>query len=225
MAIMVKMDNGRVLYAFRQSPKIFADEIDHWFNKERLSFLGAMRNAQSGIRGKLLDKERWGRGGKWSPQVVGQFKSVKNHPGQLDENMSMGFAPNSPLEKAMELLEKGGNDQSDKFMPIPVWENLSKVGINKGSYQAFKDMSETGSLFSIPGKNGRILWLSKVFGNMGKPLLLFVGAKSIKVKKQFDFHKTWARRYPKIMKRGEQAIFRATRKVESMIKQGDLSGI
>ena len=228
MAIQVTLDNGRVLYAFRKAPDVFADEIDHWFNKERLSFLGAKKNATSGIKGKLLSKQRWGQGGGWSPSIVGQFKSAKNHPGQLQASMSMGFAPGSPLEDAMELLEKGGTVKSNKFMPIPVWGNLKQLGIEKGAHATFDEMSAANSMFAIKGRGGSILWLSKVFGNSQKgykPLLLFVGMKQLKIKKQFDFHRAWERRYPKVIRRGEMAIFRATRKVESLIKKGDISGI
>jgi hypothetical protein len=233
---MVTLDNGRVKYAFQRAPAVFADEIDHWFNKERLSFLGARRNAKGGIKGKLLHKERWGRGGGWSPSIVGQFTSSKTYQGQIDASMSMGFAPGSKLEDAMELLEKGGTISSSKFMPIPVWENLQKAGVmtnqdvrssvKESAHHAFKEMSEGNSLFSIPGRGGTILWLSKVFGDWNsrsrRPLLLFIGKKSIRVRKQFDFTRTWLKRYPKVMRRGEMSIYRATRKVEALIKQGKL---
>lgn len=224
MAIQATLDSGRVLYAFRKAPEVFAEEIDHWFNKERLSFLGARKAAISGIKGKLLHKERWGRSGGWSPSIVGQFISSKNHPGQLEASMSMGFAPGSPLESAMELEEKGGRIQSDKFMPIPVWGNLQKIGITKASFKAFEEMSSGNELYSIPGKNGKIYWLSKIFGSgeKGQGLLLFIGSKAIKVKKQFNFHKAWDNRYPKIMRRGDMSIFRATRKVEKMMSEGIL---
>jgi hypothetical protein len=235
MAIQATIDNGRVLYAFRKAPAIFADDIDHWFNKERLSFLGAKKNATSGIKGKLLHKEQWGRGDGWSPSIVGQFVSHKTYAGKLDASMTMGFAPGSPMEDAMELLEKGGTSTSNKFMPIPVWDNLKESGmIMNQSYHTntqesasniFKEMSAADSLFAVHGKNGNIYWLSKVFGNARegfKPLLLFVGKKTIKIKKQFDFHKAWTKRYPKVMRRGEMAIFRATRKVESLMNQGKI---
>jgi hypothetical protein len=148
----------------------------------------------------------------------------------------MGLAPGSKLEDALELLEKGGNITSGKFMPIPVWENLKKSGVminqdahyntKESAYNTFKEMSDAGSLFAIPGRGGTILWLNKVFGDWNsrsrRPLLLFIGKKSIRVRKQYGFTKTWLRRYPQVMRRGEMAIFRATRKVEGLIKQGKL---
>ena len=189
MAIQIDLDKGRVLYAFKKAPEVFADEIDHWFNKERLSFLGAKKNADSGIKGKLLAKQRWGKGGGWSPSIVGQFISAKNHPGQLQASMSMGFAPGSPLEDAMELLEKGGTVESDKYMPVTNWSGLKQLGVTKNPQKEFQEMSAANSLFAIKGKGDRILWLSKVFGNSQagfKPLLLFIGMKKIKIKKQFE---------------------------------------
>ena len=236
MAIQMTLDKGRVKYAFQRAPAIFADEIDYWFNKERLSFLGARKQATTGIKGKLLHKERWGRGGGWSPGIAGQFISQKSRYGQVDESLSMGLSPRSKFEDALELLERGGNVKSDKFMPIPVWENLRKSGVminqdvhfntKESARSAFKEMSEANSLFAIRGKSGTLLWLSKIWGDWTsrsrRPLLLFVGKKSIRVRKQYDFTKTWLRRYPQTMRRGEMAIFRATRKVEGLIKQGKL---
>ena len=222
MATRELYDDSRVLFAFRKAPEIFADSIDHWMNKERLTFLGNGATGK-GIRGKLLNKtlfaDRIGRhgDGKWSPQIVGQFVSYKRNKNKLDLEMTMEFADHSPMKPAMEILETGGTVSSDKFMPIPMYRNLAAAGVTGKFYENFKDMDLTPVK-----KNGSLYWFYKYGGRM---ILAFVGKKRIRIHKQFDFHNTWNRRYSSVMQRGQKMMDKATQKVELMIENGDISGL
>lgn len=218
-------DDSRILFAFRKAPAVFADAVDKWMNKERISFLGkSIRQnvGTKGIRGKLLNRglfagrtPRSGLG--WSPQIVGQFVSYKRNKNAIDLEMKMEFAKNSPMKKAMEIEETGGTVSSNKFMPIPMYRNLAAIGVVSKFHENFKSMT----LVPVK-KNNNLYWFYKYGGMM---ILAFVGKKQIKIHKQFDFHRTWERRHASVINRGQKAMDQATRKVENMIATGEISGL
>jgi hypothetical protein len=218
-------DDSRVKYALEKAPEVFQNEIQHWLNKERVNFLGFKGHKAAsdggGIRGKLLNKPRFMRTGDWAPQVVGQFKSFTENKGSLNPRMTMEFSEGSPLLKAMKFLEVGGSVTNSKFMPIPAYDILRQTGITGSFYKQFKTASEAGDLIPIHprGMPNILYWISKKFGQ-----LQFIGHKNITIKKQFDFHNAWNKRSSKVVVRGEQAIYRATRKIEKMIREGKIAG-
>lgn len=232
MASRALLGGDRVLFALRKAPDVFREEVDHWFNKERVSFMGYKDSSKAkydggGIRGKLFNRKRLGRAGGWSPQVVGNFKGEKtdarNIQGAgLNTEMVFRVSERSKIYDGLALLEKGGTVTSSKFMPIPVFNSLAQIGITGNYHGAFKDKAESGELLPIRPKNkpGILYWF---YNKNGYRLLLFVGKKSIKVKKQYDFLRTWNKRYPNVMLRGEKALDRATRLTERMIKEGALA--
>jgi hypothetical protein len=128
------------------------------------------------------------------------------------------------MEPAMQLEETGGDISSDKFMPMPMYRNLANIGIATNRHGAFKEMAAAGELTPIKPKGDpdTLLWF---YNKGGYRSLAFVGKKNIHVKKQFDFHATWARRLMSVMQRGQKAADTATRKVEKLIATGDISGL
>jgi hypothetical protein len=223
-------DDGRVKYALDKAPQVFAEEVDHWLNKERLSFLGKPFKANdvggAGIRGKLLGKPRFGRPGNWSKGIVGQFVSYKDDKGSLHPKITMEYARNSPMLPAMQIEESGGTTQSSKFMPIPIFQSLAQMGITKNFHTNFKSLAADDKLVPIRA-NGRpdlLYWIYKIKGHLAMNKLMFIGRKHNTIKSQFDFHRAWGRREAQALSRGQQAVYRATRKVERMIKEGKISG-
>ena len=65
-------DAGRVLFAFKKMPSVFAEEMDYWLNKERIGFLGRKkkRDSTSGIKGKLYHKETAAGFEGWPNSIV-----------------------------------------------------------------------------------------------------------------------------------------------------------
>jgi hypothetical protein len=220
-------DDGRVKYALDQSPKVFAEELAHWQNKERVAFLGReVKKQESGgssIRGFLMGKSRFGRPGAWSHSIVGQFVSYTQDKGTLHPRMTMEFARKSPLIEAMEMEESGGGVTSGRFMPVPIFQNLAQIGVVRAFYRKFQEMAHDEQLIPVhpSGRPDLLYWFYK---RNGHNMPLFVGRKSSTIKKQFDFHRAWDRRASKAVARGEQAIYRATRRVERMIKEGNANG-
>ena len=220
ITIGMKIEDYRVRAALEAAPKIFADEIDHWYNKERRAFLGTKSGSGSwGLKARLAKKPVFGHpeDGGWAPQVLGQFKSFKKNKDTLHPEMTMEFAPESPLEKAMEILEKGGTVDSQKFMPIPNWTNLKAAGYTGKFYFAFKALAESGKLFPVKQGSDTLLWFMMIGG---RKLLMFTGKKHIRIHKQFTFRDAWERKYPAVMDRGLQAIDRAVRRTENTMAHG-----
>jgi hypothetical protein len=105
-------------------------------------------------------------------------------------------------------------------MPIPMYRNLANIGIVNKFSEQFHNMDLTP--IKPKGRGDTLYWFYNVGGYH---TLAFVGKKSIRIHKQFDFHRTWERRYPSVIQRGQKAADTATRKVESMIATGDISGL
>jgi len=234
MPVRAVMDNGRVKYAFQQMPHVFAEEIDHWLNRERMKFIGTKKkNYTFGIKGKLYHTETEAGKEGWPANFVEQLASFKDNPKTLSARMTMGLLSNNKrLVSAMELFEKGGVINTGKFMPVPNLEALKYYGAynQKQAYEFFKDSMGKRGFTLMRGANGNYYVtstgsdvaehrLEKHGPLSGNRMLLFTLSKKAKIKKQFDFTKRWAKRIPAVMLRGEQAIFRATRKIERILKE------
>jgi hypothetical protein len=238
MAIYVKLDNGRVTYAFKRAPEIFAEEIDHWLNKERVGFIGKRKSADDtrGIKGGLYHRPTESGKSGWSPNFVEQLAGIKNGKKSIAAALVMGLiGKDAKMHSTMEFLEQGGIVNSGKFMPIPNLEVLKYFGAHNQvqAHDFFKKTFDKKEFSLIKGKNGNYYVVanaglagsghSTVYsGSANNRLLLFTLSKKAKVHKQYDFTKRWVRRIPGVMHRGEQAIFRATRKTEKLINEGQL---
>jgi hypothetical protein len=241
---VVTIDSGRVAFAFKRAPGVFAEEVDYWLNKERMKFLGSQKNSSYtfGIKGKLRHKETAAGQAGWPENVVRNLSSYKEGKNTLSVKMVMGLLKSdSRLQTALDFLEKGGVVNSGKYMPVPNLEALKYYGVHN-QFQAqefFKTTFGKNQFQLVPGKNGNyhlLAWSgdvrAKYLVRYGRPdgvsagndraLLLFTLSKKAKIKKQFDFSKTWARRVPAVMNRGEAAIYRATRKVERLMEEGKI---
>ena len=233
-------DDSRVLYAFQKAPEVFAEEIDHWFNKERAGFLGKQRNRTStaGIKGKLYHRQTESGEEGWPANYVQQFASYKQGLKTLNETLTMGLiGPNERLHKSLEFQEHGGVIAPGKYMVIPNIKALQYFGIYKQNQalEFFKDHIKDMKMLTPKGGADIFYTMStsgmsnekrfgKFKGNVPNQPILFTLRKRVRVHKQFDFSKTWERRYSAIMRRGEEAENRATRKVEKMIREGDILG-
>jgi len=244
MAIYVTIDSGRVKYAFGRAPTVFADEIDHWLNRERLGFIGKRGRPDStrGIKGGLYKKET-ASGQQWSPRFVEQLAGIKNNKGKINSSLVMGLiGKDAKLHSTMEFLEQGGIVNSGKFMPIPNLENLKYYGVHnqKQAAEFYKTTFDNPEFQLLPGKDGNYYLVSRgessyrehthgtydpwetAYSGQNIRKLLFTLSRKAKIHKQYDFTKRWAKRLPSVMKRGEQAIYRATRKTEKLINEGKL---
>jgi hypothetical protein len=240
MAIMVKLDNSRVLFAFKKAPAVFGDEIDHWMNKERIGFIGKRNSPTStaGIKGKLYHKETESGKPGWPRNFVEQLASIKTGGKTLNAKMVMGLiGPNAKMHSVIKFFEHGGIINSGHYMPIPNLYALKYYGIynQKQAADFYKTTFGNKNFELVPGNDGNYYLLSgganieaHRIEKHGAPdpgkILLYTLSKKAKVKKQFNFSLKWAKRFPSIMRRGEQAIFRATRRVEKAISTGDISG-
>jgi hypothetical protein len=234
-------DDSRVRYAFDKAPEVFAREIDHWLNIERVGFLGkTAKDTEStrGIRGRLYHKQTKFGGVGWPRSMVGQLKSYKENKGSIAAQIVMGLTgSNEEKNKAMELFESGGLLSAGKYMRIPNIEALRYFGVYQQSQaeQFFKDHLKGFQMVQSRRNPGNIVYLASMSSvdqrhreKFGAPtadmMPVFTLSKKAKIHKQFDFINTWRKRAEKALSRGEQAIYRATRKVEKMIREGAVQG-
>jgi len=229
--------SDRVLYAFRKAPDIFADAIDYWMNQERNRFLGRkLRSSDKGIRGKLYHKEIGSGSMGWPKNYVSQFKSFKKNKGNIDLTMIMGLTQDDGrVTKALEFMAEGGTNAPGKYMIVPNLSALKYYGVykqtqaeeffkNKKSEMQFVPSKDNDNTFFMVSKNpAGEAYIKKYGAPQSAQHLLFTITKRTRVHKQFNFMGTWNRNLPRVMSRGQKMMDRATRKVENLIKTGEIS--
>jgi len=192
---------------------------------------------------KSLRYGRSGKGGRstWSRKVAGLFKGYMPHAKSINDLMlKMGVISRSKhqLVKALELLQTGGGiSAAGKQMIVPMYKNLMRINYtgpwSSGSVKtglkskAFAKFAGMNRLIAIK-KNGRIYYFDRQAtegpkrGYKGsgflKKNLLFMGLFGVRVKRQlkgrYDFYARFNRMQSPMVKRGQTAVDRATKKVE-----------
>lgn len=225
-------------------PKIYFFQLRSWMEDERAIMLGSKpsdKKKRRGYRDILANKrlsnrpQKWQ---KWSKRVTNLFKGSLPYVDKIgDLELSMGLISrsNHQLIKAIKLLNKGGYSTSSKFMPVPIYKNLAKVGyegpwhignvksgLKSKAFRAFNRVHFAGEgkrLVRIKS-GGRILYFDrKSFSKRKKAFkrsgLLFIGMKRIQIKRhltgKYDFNQRWNRQKVKTIVRGQRSVDKATR--------------
>jgi len=236
-----------VVRALNRAPEIYFGVLRDWLKNERANFLGgkdAKGKKRRGYRDILASKSLRKRSGSWSRRVTGLFKGYMPFVKKINDlKLTMGVLGKSKhqLQRALELLQTGGTVTSHRVMPIPIYKNLERIGytgaMSMGSVKtgmkskALRNLMITRGITTIK-KDGRMYFFdrrgirshgkAKGRGYQGagfrKEDLLFIGVRSIRVKKQlsgrYDFYGRFNRMNPAMINRGQVAVDRATKKVE-----------
>lgn len=237
ITVEVKGDKA-VEQLFLMAPKVYTDSIAHWFWRERKLFVG--NKSRKGAFAKSLErKEHKTYGGLWRRGGIGQaFTGGINHP-HIMNNMTLNMGVTDEWRKRMpyiDILSTGGTVRpvSKQWMLIPFYKNLRSIGLlgrignnarDKKNWTKWR--REQRGHFDIFIYHGKLL----VFGDypsseatgshearhMGRlnRKLLFVGVKRATIKKRFDFEKSFKRRVPTMIGRGEKIILTTTSKLDS----------
>ncbi len=201
-----------------------------WLAAERNRYVGNSsgkdglfrRQIKALKRGKNATNE-FRRNGKWLDMVAKAFKGYiinKNSIDNLTLRMGAGLLDRSKFMRGMAMMDASytgsGIIASKKYMALPVYKNLQKLGINDNFRKHFVNLFKT-ELTPIKGKNDTILWFEKDMtykrkregqGQFKRSALLFIGKKQVKLRKHFDFSKQFYGQADAIRRRGITALNR-----------------
>jgi len=192
---------------------------------------------------KSLRYSRTNRGrSTWSRRVTGLFSGHIPFVKDIRSlNLRMGVLSRTKhqLVRALELLQTGGGISATKQMIVPMYKNLQRIGytgpwsggnVKSGlTNKAFGKFINDNRLIAIK-KGGKVFYFDKQAtegpkrGYKGsgfrKSNLLFMGLFGVRVKRQlkgqYDFYGRFDRMQSPMVKRGQTAVDRATKKVEKV---------
>jgi len=212
------VNDKRIAAALAFMPERFRKTLLGWLLRERDSFVGS--KTKDGVFRKSLMRKRNMAGGTWDKRVARAFRGIVENDSQVSGmrlRMGAGIRGERPFVKGLRILGEGGDITSSKFMPIPVYKNISNT---HALYKRFREMNAAGALEALRIK-GQVIWfdrnkLESIHGTSGDlaSATLFIGAKRIRVKKQFDFDGSWERRVPSALQRGQKAVDKAVSRIE-----------
>lgn len=234
-------DGKEVRELLAAAPNAFLKSIRRWMYQERNRYMGNEKD-NGKFRKKLLRKRLAGKGGylrkgTWSEGVVKGFKGYVYNKKSLDNiSLKMGIGLNNPSKFTLGLrkMDAGYNgsrtiNSGSTQMPVPVSRNIRKIYTGRQG-SAFEDLSREKKLVPI-NKNGRTLWFGKdqvykTRGRKGKfkknTALMFIGAKSVKLRPQFDFTNMLEGDKSKMVNRARRSVRDTTRRLSrGIVRKSD----
>jgi hypothetical protein len=214
----------RVSYGLGLAPTRITSAVMRRLYTERNQFVGKKKGHVLGsFTRSVLRISRRSRPGKMPINVAGLFRGLVREPPKQDSVnglfLKMGLLRDSPrpFVRGIMDLQKGAIHTSGKFMPVPVYKNLAKIGITGGFYRAFRTMMGNDELVSVR-LGGTMLFISKDLVEKGANAFdacLFTGAKRVSIRaRDFHFVDQWRARWPGFMSRLGNAVEREIRAVE-----------
>jgi hypothetical protein len=244
MKEIVILGQNRVQILFAMAPKIFSRTMTHWMWRERKLFLGNKKYDGS-FRRSLNRKQRKYGDGEWSSAIGKAFTGEINHPENLN-GMQLRMGISDRWQRKIpyaEFLGTGGTitPKNKKWLMIPNYKNLRSIGLfgrvggtgmgtTKNNWSRVINMLYNSSRINPIAYHGKLLYFGNTHGEKGThqkrhlahlhDKLLFTGVKRTKVKKQFDFIRSFERRIPGATKRAETMINRTVKKIDSGVLKG-----
>jgi hypothetical protein len=185
---------------------------------ERNKFVGKKKSGLSGsFTRSVLRYRRRGREGTMPLQVAGMFRGFLKTPeyfGEQEMALRLGILSKRPKPFVRGLIELQHGDTthtSGKFMPVPVYDNLAKLGITSKFGRTFRQMIESDRLVSIR-TGGQVLWIDKEQIEAGANIAeatLFVGTKRVTARRMnFGFIEKFITQWPAWQTRMKNAVDR-----------------
>jgi hypothetical protein len=217
-----------ILRMYAAYPQTILRFLIAWMRDERAGMVGgpdSKHRVRRGYRDILASRRRRHRGGTWSRSVAHQFKGyIAGRSALQGLRLTMGAGLRHPhkITRALELLETGGTIRSGKYMPIPIYRNLAKIGKSTrgGAGSLFVRMG-IFNRFAVLKRGNEMLYFDRYQrrrrgrGRYPRSALLFIGRKEITVPRmltgRYDFYQRWERRLNPALHRGQGVLDRSVR--------------
>lgn len=170
--------------------------------------------AKHGLIRAQLHNKRTGIGKAYSDKFLNTaFNYRIENSDRIEMKLRAGtlYTEKKKVHEIIEFLEQGGTIHSSKYMPVPIYENISSKPAGFKGYQGIFKFLLKNKRLSQMFKNGRVYYVDKTTGK-----LLFVGTKSISVAKQFEFYGKWNEAQSKIISDLHVSIDNACRDVQEL---------
>lgn len=227
MKSITVLGERRIQRLFEMAPKVFTEAMAHWLWRERRMFVGN-KERQGSFQRQLGRKTRKDAGRKWRVGIGNAFKGWIDNPKRL-YGMTLTMGVNDVWLKRMpyvELLNTGGTitPKRANWLIIPKYDNLRTVseykkygGHGKMTFnKLFRQLYDNSDLYYM-FFHGKMLYFGD-FESGGKShlnnKLLFVGVKSAKIKRQFNFERSFTRRKSGMIRRAEKMASRTVRNID-----------
>jgi len=218
MVVIQSISRGfdRIERVLEKAPQTVNRSRFSWLLSERDKFIG--NRQEDGVWRKKLQRKRKKRTGSvWDKRISRIFKGwVGKRAPEQTMYLTQGIINKrkSKFVEGIKLLGSGGTITSTGGrMIVPIYQNLTN---KKETHKQFREMRNNGGLFSFRVNNG-YLYFKKHGNDIDFTAPLFMAVKSIRVKKQFDFQRTWDRRLPKAMQRGDKRLIKAVERMEKKL--------
>jgi hypothetical protein len=218
------------------APQIFREGLVKRMSTERNMFVGKKGAAGSGAFPRsLMRKSLWGgregrQGKKWSPQTSSQFRGKVSAHGKniLDIVTGMGIFGEHEIHDVLRSLSETHVINGKKKLIIPLYENLRRAGVGMKTFVGGKSnsaglvlgrMINDGKIVRIPAGAVDYYYLKESKNGSGREPI-FIGVKSVKIEKQYDFIASWEKRenavFGRIDKDLNKMVDKAKKKKNSM---------
>lgn len=216
---------------FAAAPIQIRRAMTTWMMSEKKKYVGT-RGKYGIFKKQLLRLSRsagaptpFKRGGKWGANAAGAFSGyfVTDKEGGSNQMTKWGLGLNkvNPFIMGLQKMDVSSPDRtitSGKWMAIPVYKNLQKVGIRPGK-TALDQARAQFEMVAIK-KGDTLLWFASLGkkreqrGRFNKSQLMFVGKKAIRVKVHFDFERQYKAQEGAAINRLEKIVNRRIRDME-----------
>lgn len=185
----------------KRAPAIYIRYFRNYLAYAGRVFIGT-KNRDGALRKELADKK--GLRGPWERKFVNAAANWTLDKQKLEMRAGIIYSNKKKIHEIMELMETGYQRTTGGYMIVPNYKEVQ----SKKPLGLFQQMINA-KMFRLIFKSGNIYYVNK---NNDK--LMFVGTKKISVKPQYNFDRTWRSVEPKINKKADTILDRATKAVE-----------
>lgn len=194
---------------FERAPKTYIRYFRAFLNYAGKIFIGN-KSKDGVLREKLSGKKSLRSGGPWSRKFINSVARYEIDREKMVMHAGIIYSSKKKIHEIMELLESGYSKNTGNYMIVPNYREMH----DKKPIGTFSRMVTSNQLKPIFTR-GKIYYIDKQTGK-----LLFTGVKQIAVKSQFNFDETWKGVEPKISKKADTVLDRATAAVEKAESKG-----
>lgn len=206
----------QVSFMLGYAGKRIMSSLRGWMRRERARFVGVKRRNKLGTFTRSVARRKLrGRSGTYSKRVVRAFGGVVTGSRTGNNELRMGLLGRvTGFRKGIEDLQTGYTRRSSRFMPIPVVDNLEKIGVTKNYSQTLHSMIASDEIVTIR-TGGVLLFVSQELIDSGSNVheaTVYIGTKRTRVKRvNFGMVEKWAKAQAGVTKRGRNAVDRVIR--------------
>lgn len=194
----------QLIELYKNAPAIYTRYFKAYLNYAGKTFIGT-KGKKGHLREVLTRNTSLRSGTGWSDKFVNSVANYRLDKEKLEMRAGIIYTNPKKIHKIMELMESGYTKNSNKYMIVPNYKEVRGIGKPIGLFNQMMSARMLRPIF----KHGNIYFINKSTGN-----LMFTGTRHIQVKPQFNFQAEWNTVEPKITRKANSVLDRATKAAE-----------